>query len=102
MISLSEYVSFAVAIIFIGGIVFEIPFVMGILTEAGILNTRFLRSSRRWAVLIIFILAAVITPTQDAFNMILFALPMVLLFEFGIVICTMIEKRKIKVLQEKG
>ena len=100
MISLSEYVSFAVAIVFIGGIVFEIPLVMGILTEAGILSTKLLRSSRRYAILIIFILAAVITPTQDPFNMIIFAVPMVLLFECGIMVCSLIEKRRISVQQE--
>jgi sec-independent protein translocase protein TatC len=100
MIALSEYMSFAVAIIFIGGVVFEIPCVMGILTEAGLLKVSFLRKSRRYAVVIIFILAAVITPTQDPFNMILFAGPMVLLFEVGIVICRMIEKRK-NIQQEK-
>jgi sec-independent protein translocase protein TatC len=101
MISLSEYISFAVAIIFMGGIVFEIPCVMGILTEVGILNTRILCSSRRYAILIIFILAAIITPTQDPFNMIIFVIPMVLLFEFGVMICRVIENRKSHTLQEK-
>jgi sec-independent protein translocase protein TatC len=101
MISLSQYMSFAVTIVFIGGVVFEIPFLMGVLTEAGLLNTKLLRSSRRYAILIIFILAAVITPTQDPFNMIIFAVPMVLLFEVGIMICTVIEKRKINMPQEK-
>ncbi len=101
MISLSEYMAFAVGIIFIGGLVFEIPFLMGILTEVGLLNTRTLRSSRRYAILIIFILAAVITPTQDPFNLILFAVPMILLFEFGIILSAMIEKRRINILQEK-
>jgi sec-independent protein translocase protein TatC len=94
MISLSQYFSFAVAIILVGGVVFEIPFVMGILAEAGILNSRVLRTGRRFAILIIVILAAVITPTTDAFNMVLFAGPMVLLFEVGVLLCRIIEKRK--------
>jgi sec-independent protein translocase protein TatC len=101
MISLSQYMSFAVAIVFIGGVVFEIPFLMGILTEAGLLNSKILRSSRRYMILIIFILAAIITPTQDPFNMIIFAIPMVLLFEVGIMLCTLIERRKTNMLQEK-
>jgi sec-independent protein translocase protein TatC len=94
MISLSHYFSFAVAIILVGGVVFEIPFVMGILTEVGILNSRGLRSGRRYAILIIVILAAVITPTTDAFNMVLFAGPMILLYEVGVVLCRIIENRK--------
>ena len=102
MISLAQYMTFAVTIVLIGGGVFEIPFLMGVLTEVGLLNTKMLRSSRRYAILIIFIFAAVITPTTDAFNMIVFAVPMVLLFEVGIMICGVIEKRKIKILQEKA
>jgi sec-independent protein translocase protein TatC len=102
MISLSQYMSFAVAIVLIGGVVFEIPFVMGVLTEAGFLNSRALCSSRRYAILIIFILAAVITPTQDPLNMIIFAVPMILLFEVGIIISVLIERRKTNTLQEKA
>jgi sec-independent protein translocase protein TatC len=94
MISLAQYISFAVAIILVGGVVFEIPFVMGILAEAGILNSRTLRSGRRYAILLIVILAAVITPTTDIFNLVLFAGPMVLLYEVGLLVCRLIEKRK--------
>jgi len=94
LISLSEYISFAVAMILVGGLVFEIPFLIGLLTEIGILSSRVLRSGRRYAILIIFIAAAVITPTQDAFNMLLFAVPMVLLYEVGVLLSRIIEKRK--------
>lgn len=101
MISLSAYMSFAAAIVLVGGMVFEIPLVMGILAEAGLLNIQGLRASRRYAIVLIFILAAIITPTQDPFNMVLFAGPMVLLFEVGVVICAVIETRKKNLLQEK-
>jgi sec-independent protein translocase protein TatC len=94
MISVAEYISFAVAIILVGGFVFEIPFIMGLLTEVGVLNSRILRASRRYAIFIIFIVAAIITPTQDAFNMLLFAVPMVLLFEVGVLLTRFIERRK--------
>lgn len=96
MISLSQYFSFAVAIVLIGGLAFEIPFVMGILTEAGILQSRALRSGRRYAILGIIIAAAVITPTQDIFNMAIFAGPMILLYEVGLLLCCSIERSKIR------
>jgi sec-independent protein translocase protein TatC len=96
MISLSQYYSFAVTIILLGGAVFEIPFLMGLLTEIGVLHSRVLRSGRRYAILIIFIAAAIITPTTDAFNMLLFAVPMVLLYEVGVLLCRIIERRKAK------
>jgi sec-independent protein translocase protein TatC len=102
MISLSQYMSFAVAIIFIGGFVFEIPFVIGMLTEAGILQSRVLCSVRRYAIFIIFVIAAVVTPTQDPFNMILFAVPMVVLYEVGILLSRMVEGRRNKAMKKNN
>jgi len=95
-IAISHYVSFAVALILIGGCVFEIPVVLGILTEARILRSRDLRSGRRYAIFIIFFVAAVVTPTQDAFNLILFAVPMVVLYEVGILLSAGVERRRRK------
>jgi sec-independent protein translocase protein TatC len=97
MISLSQYMSFAVTIIFIGGIVFEIPFIIGMLTEAGVLQSRILRAGRRYAMFIIVVLAAVLTPTQDVFNMLLFAVPMAVLYEVGILLSFWVETRKAKI-----
>lgn len=94
MIALSRYISFAVAIIFIGGVVFEIPFIIGILTEAGILQSRVLRSGRRYAIFAIVVLAALVTPTQDVVNLLLFAVPMVLLYEVGILLSYWVEHRR--------
>jgi sec-independent protein translocase protein TatC len=93
-ITLGKYISFFGALILIGGIVFEIPIVIGLLTDAGLLKTRTLRRKRHYAILAIMIFAAVITPTQDILNMLLFALPMMLLYEAGIFIALLIERRK--------
>ncbi len=93
-ITLGKYVSFFGALIMVGGIVFEIPVVMALLTDAGIIKTRVLREKRHFAVLIIMIFAAVITPTQDVLNMLMFAIPMVLLYEVGLLISKAIERRK--------
>ena len=66
------------------GLVFELPVLIFFLTLLRVVNPQFLLNHSRYAILIIFILAAVITPTPDAFNMMLFATPMCLLFFVGI------------------
>ncbi|NQT33517.1 MAG: twin-arginine translocase subunit TatC [Candidatus Omnitrophica bacterium] len=95
-ITLGKYVSFFTALIIVGGIVFEIPVVMGLLTDAGILKTAVLRKKRHYALIVILMFAAIITPTQDIVNMLLFAVPMILLYEIGILISRIIESRKSK------
>ncbi|MEA3489160.1 MAG: twin-arginine translocase subunit TatC [Candidatus Omnitrophota bacterium] len=95
-ITLGKYVSFFGALFLVGGIIFEIPVVMGLLADAGLLETRILRKKRHYAILAIMIFAAVITPTQDILNMLIFALPMILLYEIGIIIARFVERRKAK------
>ena len=84
MISISSYYGIFVSILLGLGVVFQMPIVIFILTALRISSPRFLLDNIRYAILIIFVLAAVITPTPDVFNMILFAGPMVLLFYVGI------------------
>jgi sec-independent protein translocase protein TatC len=66
------------------GIVFEIPVMLFLLTLVRIVNPGFLVRHSRYAIMAIVILAAVITPTGDVFNLTLFATPMILLFYIGI------------------
>lgn len=84
VISVSKYISFALSIILCTGLVFEMPTISFILSKLGILHYRFLRKYYKYAILAIFIAAAVITPTPDAFNMTLLAIPMLLLYEISI------------------
>ncbi len=91
-IALGKYISFFGAIILIGGIIFEIPVVMGLLGDAGIVKSKTLKTKRHIAALGIMIFAAVITPTQDIINMLIFAVPMLLLYEVGILIVSRLEK----------
>jgi sec-independent protein translocase protein TatC len=93
-ITLGHYISFFGALTLVGGIIFEIPIAMGLLADAGLLQTRFLRRKRHYAVLVILIFAAIITPTQDIMNMLLFAVPMAALYEVGIIVAGVIERRK--------
>lgn len=84
VISIGKYCSFAVAIILCTGLVFEMPVLSFILTKAGLITPRFLRRRFKYAILVIFIAAAVITPTPDVFNMILLAIPMIFLYEVSV------------------
>jgi sec-independent protein translocase protein TatC len=93
-ITLGNYISFCGALTLVGGIIFEIPIVMGLLADAGLLKTSTLRRKRHYAVLAILVFAAVITPTQDIMNMLLFAVPMMALYEVGLVIATFVGKKK--------
>jgi sec-independent protein translocase protein TatC len=84
VISLSKYIGFVLALSVGSGISFELPVAIWLLSRLGIVNSGFLRKKRRYAIAVIFIAAAVITPTTDPFNMTLMALPMIVLYEIGI------------------
>ncbi|MDD5356268.1 MAG: twin-arginine translocase subunit TatC [Candidatus Omnitrophica bacterium] len=94
MISIGRYFSFAGAFLLAGAGVFQIPVIMGLLSSVGILNSSFFRKNRKYAIVVIFIISAIITPTQDIFNMLIFALPMWALYEIGILISWIIEKKR--------
>ena len=84
MIGVNSYFDTFVGIMLGLGIVFQMPILIFFLTLLRISSPGFLLSNVRYAILIIFILAAVITPTPDVVNMLIFAVPMILLFYVGI------------------
>jgi sec-independent protein translocase protein TatC len=83
-VSMTEYFDLFVDVILGVALVFEMPIVIFFLTLLHITTPKFLISQSRYAILIITIIAAVVTPTPDVFNMMLFAVPMVMLFYVGI------------------
>ncbi|HXJ40759.1 MAG TPA: twin-arginine translocase subunit TatC [Bryobacteraceae bacterium] len=97
-VSINEYYDLFVDIMLGVGIVFEIPILLFLLTLVRIVNPGFLVRHSRYAILGIVILAAVITPTGDVFNLAIFATPMIVLFYVGILASYMLvlkrEKRK--------
>jgi len=84
MVSMTEYFDLFVDVILGIGLVFEMPVLIFFLTLLHIASPRFLIKHSRYAILGITILAAVVTPTPDIFNMMLFAVPMCALFYLGI------------------
>jgi sec-independent protein translocase protein TatC len=93
MISFNSYLSFILSTIFTFGTIFELPILMVLLTRFGIIKTSFLRKNRKFIILIIFILAAILTP-PDVISQIILAGPMILLAEIGILFSSLAEKKE--------
>ncbi|MBP7055811.1 MAG: twin-arginine translocase subunit TatC [Candidatus Omnitrophica bacterium] len=93
MISISKYLSFIIMLVLIFGVVFEFPVAVILLTKLGLVNAGLLSRNRKYAIVIIFIAAAVLTPTPDAFTMILMAVPMVVLYEMSIWLSKLVKRR---------
>ncbi|MEN3026828.1 MAG: twin-arginine translocase subunit TatC [Chlorobiota bacterium] len=94
VVDVTEYYGFVTTTVLVMGVVFELPVVLGILAWAGILRAETLRRYRRHAVVAILVLAAVLTPTPDPVNQLIFAFPLWLLYEVGIFAVRLIEARR--------
>jgi len=96
MISVGKYVDFCLKFILAFGAIFELPVVTVFATRMGIVTPEYLAKNRKYAVLIAFVLAALLTPTPDAFNQSLMAVPMIILYEVGIWASKFLDKKKKK------
>lgn len=82
----AEYLSFVTTFILAMGVVFQMPAVIFILVRVGIVPRSLLVKQRRYVFLGVFLVGALITPTPDPFNQAMVAIPMYLLFEFGLLL----------------
>ena len=82
--SLSSYFSFCLTILGGMGLAFELPVVLYVLAKLGIVSVRRLSSFRRYWIVVAFVVAAIITPTPDPLNQTMVALPLIVLYEVGI------------------
>ena len=101
VIGASEYISFVFLFCFLMGVLFEFPIIIMILTRIGIITPHFLSRNRKWAIIIIFLISAVITPSQDMLTQILVAIPLMFLYEASIIVSKMTTVRKKKKELEK-
>jgi len=86
VITVNNYLSFLMTIVLGLGVMFELPTVIFLLSRFGLVTPRFLMRNFRWAVVIIFTVAAVITPTPDVVNLCVFALPTIVLYLVGVAV----------------
>jgi sec-independent protein translocase protein TatC len=89
----SEYLSLIMGLTFAFGIVFQMPVVLTLLARIGIIDSTLLREKRRWAILVAFIVAAVLTP-PDPLSQLSLALPSILLYELTIFAVKWVERKK--------
>jgi sec-independent protein translocase protein TatC len=94
--NIREYVGFLLGFMAAFGVVFELPVVIYMLSVAGIVSPAILKRYRRYGIVIIFIVAAFLTPSPDPFSQLAMALPMLLLFEASIIVSSMVWKAKAK------
>ncbi len=83
--TVKEYFSLALRLLIAFGAIFELPVVMVILAKIGIVDAPFLRKNRKYAFLIAFIIAAILTPTPDVVNQMMMGIPLVILYEISII-----------------
>ena len=95
MISVGKYISFCAVFIFAFGLTFELPLILALLSYMRVVNAAFLTRHRRYAILLIAVLAAVVTPTPDVFNMALMGGPIYFLFEVGVILVKIIEHKRV-------
>ncbi len=82
-INLESYISVVNSVTLASGIIFELPILIYLLSKLGIITPEFLRKNRKYAIVVILIVAAIITP-PDVFSQILVSIPLIILYEVGI------------------
>jgi len=94
ILTVTSYLSFVTLMLIIFGAAFELPLLVVMANMAGVVSARVLRKSQRLAVFLIFLFAAVATPSTDPFTMCAMAIPMVLLFEGAVLFAIIHDRRK--------
>ena len=94
MISFREYLSLTLKFLLAFGICFEMPVFIFFLAKLGVVNAKMLSKKRRYAILIIFVVAAILTPSPDAISQILMAVPLMILYEVSIFVAKFARRKK--------
>ncbi len=92
-ITIDSYISSIVTLALGLGIIFELPIIVLILAKIGLVPPELMRSSRRYAVVIMLIISAVVTPTPDMQTMLIVFCPLMVLYEVSIVVAVNVEKK---------
>ena len=101
MITIGEYTSLFLSIILGMGLIFEMPILVFFLSLMGIISAGFMWKNFRYSILVIFIIAAIVTPTTDILNMCIFAAPMIALYAISIGVAWLVHPKQRKARREK-
>ena len=96
MPTLDDYIDTLNSIILGCGIAFELPILAFVLARIGIISAGFLRKYRKYAFVIILIVAAVITPSPDWTSQTIVAVPLLFLYEISVILCARVDRQKAK------
>lgn len=91
--SVKQYLSFSIKLLFAFGVVFELPVVIFFLSKIGVVTPKLLRKKRKYAILLTFALAAILTP-PDVITQCMMAVPLIVLYEIGILVAILARKKK--------
>ncbi|HON38315.1 MAG: twin-arginine translocase subunit TatC [Desulfomonilia bacterium] len=93
MPTMKEYLGLVMKLMLAFGVCFELPVIMFFLAKMGLVNPQWLKKSRKYAILIVFVVAAILTP-PDVFSQIMLAIPLLILYEISIWVTRVVEKKK--------
>ncbi len=94
ILTMTEQLSLVLSMMLGFGVVFEVPVIIAFLSMIGLVSASFLAKYRRHAIVVNVLLAAIITPTGDPFNLALMAIPMIVFYEIGIILARILGKKK--------
>ena len=92
----SEYFSLSIRLLLAFGVIFELPILMVFLAKIGVVDVPFLNKNRKYAILINFIIAAILTPTPDVVNQMLMGIPLLVLYEVSVIAVWLFGRKKLK------
>jgi sec-independent protein translocase protein TatC len=100
-IDVDELLSFMTTTLLAAGLIFELPMITFVLTKVGIVTPTMMRKYRRHSIVGILIIAAVMTPSPDPFNQMIFAIPLYILFELSIWVSSLATNQRAKESKEQ-
>jgi len=100
MPAVNEYFSLSLRLLIAFGVIFELPILMVFLAKIGIVDVPFLNKNRKYAILINFIIAAILTPTPDIVNQMLMGVPLLVLYEISVVAVWIFGRKKLSYVSE--